>query len=91
MLFSLFQVSIAYSTNENKTEIPMYMITTRDILFSKDIDGKGYGNSTYSFLNTSELKNKFSPEVTIFVHGWNNDQTKAEERVDRLKMALVKK
>jgi hypothetical protein len=88
MLFLLIQVDIAYSTNENKTEIPVYMITTRDILFYKDIDGKGYGNSTYSFLNTTELKNTCPPEVTVFVHGWNNNETKAKERSDRLKMAL---
>jgi hypothetical protein len=68
----------------------MYMITTRDILFYKDIGGKGYGNSTYSFLNTSELKNECPAEITIFVHGWNNNETKSKERIDRLKMALEK-
>jgi hypothetical protein len=88
MLFLSFQADIVYSTNENKTQIPMYMITTRDILFYKDIDGKGYGNSTYFFLSTNDLKNACPSEVTIFVHGWNNNETKAKERLDRVKMAL---
>jgi esterase/lipase superfamily enzyme len=66
------------------------MITTRDVLFYKDIEGKGYGNGTYSFLNTSNLKNACPSEVTIFVHGWDNNETKPKERLDRIKMSLEK-
>ncbi len=89
-LFLSLHVTAVYSTSENKTQIPMYMISTRDILSYKGIEGQGYGNSTYSFLNIFQLFKECPSEVTIFVHGWNNNEIKAKERLDRLKMALEK-
>jgi hypothetical protein len=88
MLFLLFHADIVYSTSENKSQIPMYMLSTRDIASYKGMEGHGYDNSNYSFLNIVHLFNRCPSEVTIFVHGWNNNETIAKERLDRVKMAL---
>ena len=68
----------------------MYMMSTRDLLTYKGIEGQGYINGTYSFLNIFQLFKECPSEVTIFIHGWGNNETMAKERIDRLKMALEK-
>lgn len=77
-------ISLA-STNE--TEIPTYMISTRDIFQYEGVDGPGYSNN-YSFSNITELSQSCPSEVVTFVHGWNVDEEKAKERLDRVKMSL---
>jgi len=63
------------------------MISTRDFLGYEGVEGSGYGN--YSFSNISELTQEQCPEeIVIFVHGWNVDENKANERLDRVKMSL---
>ncbi|MDQ3971709.1 MAG: alpha/beta hydrolase [Thermoproteota archaeon] len=71
-----------------RTEIPMYLISTRENLTYEGIEGHGYGN--YSFLNINELSESCPPEVVIIVHGWDVNETEAKERFDRVKMSLEK-
>jgi pimeloyl-ACP methyl ester carboxylesterase len=68
------------------TEIPTYMISTRGILNYEGIEGPAYGN--YSFLNITNLFESCPHEIIIFVHGWNIDEDKSKERLDRVKMSL---
>ena len=70
------------------TEIPTYMISTRNIFDYKEVIGPGYGNSTYNFSKIAILFTQCPNEVVIFVHGWSADEEKAKERLDRVKMSL---
>ncbi len=80
------QTSASMITIAKGIGIPTYMISTRDILGYEGVEGSGYGN--YSFSNISELTKQCRKEIVIFVHGWNVDENKANERLDRVKMSL---
>ncbi|HSF50602.1 MAG TPA: hypothetical protein VLA74_07570 [Nitrososphaeraceae archaeon] len=78
--------SIADTTSEKS--IPIYMITTRgDLNPPVEVQGDGY-NGKYQFGNIDQLKKECPAEIVIFVHGWGNDEFKAKERLDRVKMSL---
>lgn len=72
---------------ENKIE-DVYMLTTRlGGNLPVEVTGNGYKDK-YEFGNISKLRNECPAEVAIFVHGWHNNELKAEERLDRVKMSL---
>jgi hypothetical protein len=78
--------SVTNTTSEKS--IPVYMITTRGDLNSP-VGEQGYGyNDKYQFGDINQLKNECPTEIAIFVHGWGNDEFKAKERLDRVKMSL---
>lgn len=78
--------SVTNTTSEKS--IPVYMITTRgDLNFPIGESGNGY-NDKYQFGDINQLKNQCHAEIAIFVHGWGNDEFKAKERLDRVKMSL---
>ena len=60
----------------------VYMVTTRGGgNLPLEVTGSGYENK-YEFGNISKLKNECPAEIAIFVHGWHNNELKAEERLD---------
>ena len=72
----------------SETSIPIYMITTRgDLTVPVGEQGDGY-NGNYQFGDINELKTQCPAEISIFVHGWGNNEFKAKERLDRVKMSL---
>ena len=78
----------AITTNSTKTTIPAYEITTRGNLFNAEgLSGNGY-HDKYPLLDIKNLSNTCPDEVTIFVHGWGQNETQAKERFDRVKMFL---
>lgn len=78
--------SVTNTTSEKS--IPVYMITTRgDLNFPIGESGNGY-NDKYQFGDINQLKSQCPAEIAIFVHGWGNDEFKAKERLDRVKMSL---
>jgi hypothetical protein len=78
--------SVTNTTSEKS--IPVYMITTRgDLNFPIGESGNGY-NDKYQFGDINQLKSQCPTEIAIFVHGWGNDEFKAKERLDRVKMSL---
>ncbi|MGH9980876.1 MAG: alpha/beta hydrolase [Nitrososphaeraceae archaeon] len=78
--------SIADTTSEKS--IPIYMITTRgDLNPTVEVQGDGY-NGKYQFGDINQLKKECPAEIAIFVHGWGNNEFKAKERLDRIKMSL---
>jgi pimeloyl-ACP methyl ester carboxylesterase len=73
-------------TTKNKTDIPAYLISSRDGISYKEVQGPGYGN--YNFSNTADLFSSCPEEIAVFVHGWNANESQAKEQVDRVKMSL---
>ncbi len=73
-------------TTQDKTEIPTYLISSRDGTSYKGVQGSGYGN--YSYLDIDNLYSTCPSEIAIFVHGWNANESHAKEQVDRVKMSL---
>jgi hypothetical protein len=73
---------------EGTNKISTYMLTTRGNLdYPQEVHGSGYNNN-YQFGSIGELKNECPNEIAIFVHGWHNDELKAKERLDRVKLSL---
>ncbi len=69
------------------TNTPIYMISTRDGSDPpKGLQGIGYNGKALGDIN--QLKQDCPTEVAIFVHGWHNDENKAKERLDRVRMSL---
>ena len=81
-------VAVAQSST---TTIPVYEITTRDVMFSvegvKGGNGSGYDDK-YPLGDVQNLNRTCYNETAIFVHGWHVNETEAKERFDRVKMAL---
>jgi hypothetical protein len=76
------------SNSSSESSIPVYMISTRGGLNQpQEVEGYGYNNQ-YLFGDISHLKNECPSEITIFVHGWLNDEDMAKERLDRIKLSL---
>ena len=72
----------------SEKSIPVYMISTRGSQnFPEIIQEYGY-NDQYQFGDINQLKNQCPSEIAIFVHGWHNNEFKAKERLDRVKMSL---
>jgi hypothetical protein len=68
--------------------VPLYMITTRDDSDPpQGVSGTGYDGSPLG--NISKLKTECPTEIAIFVHGWQNDDFKAKERLDRVRISLI--
>ena len=91
---SLLKLDNVYASTDSVTNttseksIPVYMITTRgDLNFPIGELGSGY-NDKYQFGDINQLKSQCPAEIAIFVHGWGNDEFKAKERLDRVKMSL---
>jgi pimeloyl-ACP methyl ester carboxylesterase len=79
---------VAATDVEVTKKIDPYMITTRERLNYEGIQEPGYNNS-YSFLEINQLTKQRCPEeFVIFVHGWGDDEEKAKERFDRVKLSL---
>jgi hypothetical protein len=92
LLMLNIQVELVHATITNTTEtrVPVYEITTRGNLVSaQGINGSGY-RDTYQLLDIRNLNYTCPEEVTIFVHGWGQNETEAKERLDRVKMSLEK-
>jgi len=70
------------------TKIPIYMISTKGKLNYMGIEDYGYGFMNYQFSNITDLMKSCPPEIIIFVHGWGDDEYKAKERLDRVKLSL---
>jgi pimeloyl-ACP methyl ester carboxylesterase len=95
ILIFLFAFSIMGSstpflaTATATTEIEnVYMVTTRgNRNVPQGVTGNGYGDA-YPLGDINQLKRDCPEEIAIFVHGWHNDETKAKERLDRVKMSL---
>jgi hypothetical protein len=91
LVMGVIQSYILSATAETK-KIATYMITTRDLQKPgyEGVQELGYGNN-YSFLNISQLMHQPCPnEITIFVHGWGQNETQAKERLDRVKLSMEK-
>jgi pimeloyl-ACP methyl ester carboxylesterase len=88
LLAGFIQSNHIMATPTIEREIPTYMISTRDVFNYEEVQGPGYGNSSYFFSNVTELLQQCPSEVVIFVHGWNVDEDKSKERLDRVKMSL---
>jgi pimeloyl-ACP methyl ester carboxylesterase len=88
--FPLLSPSVAGASSSAGTIIPLYEITTRDVIFIaqgvKGVDGSGYGN--YELGNIKDLYENCYNETAIFVHGWDANESEAKERFDRVKMSL---
>jgi hypothetical protein len=70
------------------TTIPVYMVTTRDGSDPpQGVPGTGYDGNLLGDIN--QLRSDCPSEIAIFVHGWHNDDNKAKERLDRVRMSLV--
>jgi hypothetical protein len=70
-------------------EIPVYMLTTRDNREQAEAVEGEYGyNDRYPLGDINQLFRDCPTEIAIFVHGWGNDEYKAKERLDRVKMSL---
>lgn len=70
------------------TTIPVYMITTRDGSDPpRGEPGNGYDGRPLGDIN--QLRRDCPSEVAIFVHGWHNDEYKAKERLDRVRISLI--
>jgi hypothetical protein len=77
----------AWATSPGPT-IPVYMISTRDGSDSPQEEvGTGYDGRPLG--NISKLKIECPSEIAIFVHGWGNDDNKAKERLNRLRLSLI--
>jgi pimeloyl-ACP methyl ester carboxylesterase len=71
------------------TEIPVYMLTTRDDrVQAEGVDRELGYNDKYPLGDINRLIEDCPEEIAIFVHGWQNDENKAKERLDRVKMSL---
>jgi pimeloyl-ACP methyl ester carboxylesterase len=83
--------SVAVAQSSSSATIPIYEISTRDVLFIfqgvKGGEGNGYGDK-YPLGNIKNLTDTCPNEIAIFVHGWGADEKEARERFDRVKMAL---
>jgi hypothetical protein len=79
-------VGIAWAT---AIEIPVYMLTTRDNRIQAEAVEGEYGyNDRYPLRDINQLFIDCPTEIAVFVHGWGNDEYKAKERLDRVKMSL---
>lgn len=68
--------------------IPVYMITTRDGSDPpRGEPGAGYDGKPLGDIN--QLRRDCPSQIAIFVHGWHNDDFKATERLDRVRMSLI--
>ena len=88
MSLSYFQASATLlETAKNATEISTYLISSREGMTFKNIQGPGYDN--YSYLNIKDLYAN-CPKVANFVHGWNATENESKEQLDRVNMSLEK-
>jgi pimeloyl-ACP methyl ester carboxylesterase len=78
--------AITQDTTKNKTEIPTYLISSRNGINYQGIVDPGYGN--YTYLDINNLFESCPNETAIFVHGWNATKNQAKEQLDRVKMSL---
>lgn len=73
----------------SSTEIPVYMLTTRDDREQAEgVEAELGYNDKYPLGDINELYIDCPAETAFFVHGWDNDHYKAKERLDRVKMSL---
>jgi len=80
--------SNATSSLEEREKIPLYYVSTRDILniTYEIITGPvGYQNETYQNFNKLTCQNE---TVVIFVHGWETSEDDVKERLNRVKLSL---
>jgi len=80
--------SNATSSLEEREKIPLYYVSTRDILniTYEIITGPvGYQNETYQSFNKLTCQNE---TVVIFVHGWETSEDDVKERLNRVKLSL---
>jgi hypothetical protein len=70
----------------NKTDIPTYLISTRNNITYYGVTGHGYGN--YSYLDLKNLINTCPSNLAIVVHGWFLNESQVKERLDRVKMSF---
>jgi pimeloyl-ACP methyl ester carboxylesterase len=88
--FPLLLSSSVAVAQPSTPSIPVYEITTRDVMFSFERVKPGEGNG-YDGKPLGDIKNlnQTCPnEIAIFVHGWGADEKEARERLDRVKMSL---
>src|SRR5919106_2283997 len=86
--YVLLNIDNASATTNEEIAIPVYMISTRDGSDPpQGVSGPGYDGSPLG--NINQLRSDCPSEIAIFVHGWHNDEFKARERLDRLRMSLV--
>jgi hypothetical protein len=82
---SLFVLS---SVAASPATVPVYEITTRGGLGEPiSVQGNGYENK-YPLSDITQLFNSCPDEISIVVHGWGLNETRAKERFDRVKMSL---
>jgi hypothetical protein len=68
--------------------IPVYMMTTRDGSDPpRGEQGTGYDGRPLGDIN--QLRRDCPSQIAIFVHGWHNDDFKAKERLDRVRISLI--
>ncbi len=82
-----YNKSIATSST-GETEIPLYYVSTRDILSTtyKNVTGPvGFNNEIYRDLGELTCQNE---TVIIFVHGWEESEDNVKERLNRVKLSL---
>jgi hypothetical protein len=86
VIFNLLVLPLSVAASP--AAIPVYEITTRGGLGKPiGIQGEGY-ESKYPLSNITQLFNSCLDEISIVVHGWALNETKAKERFDRVKMSL---
>ena len=91
----VFLIGISYNESNatsligEKEKIPLYYVSTRDILSItyENVTGPvGYQNETYQNLSKLTCQN----ETVIFVHGWEETEDNVKERLNRVKLSLEK-
>ncbi|MDQ3903737.1 MAG: alpha/beta hydrolase, partial [Thermoproteota archaeon] len=82
------KLDTVWATAGRITTIPVYMITTRNGS-GPPIGEPGAGYDGRPLGNITQLKTDCPSEIAIFVHGWQNDDHKAKERLDRVRLSLI--
>lgn len=83
--------SIATSSLEDGEKIPLYYVSTRDLLnitYEIMTGPEGYKNETYRDLRELLEKPCQNETVVIFVHGWEESEDNVKERLNRVKLSL---
>lgn len=87
-LLPSFNIDKIWASTAEPKDIPTYMITTRDFQsYPEGVNDSGFNNN-YQFININQLLESCPSEVIFFVHGFNNNNENAKERLDRIKMSL---
>jgi Alpha/beta hydrolase of unknown function (DUF900) len=99
-VLSLGLISLLIGTSYNtliatssigETEIPLYYASTRDQQshIYEVVTGRGYGNDEYQkFSKLRDQQDCTNGTIVVFIHGWEESEVEAKERLNRVKLSL---